>query len=272
MTTTRSLKNIKASGNGVKSLARALSLLEILAEPPNEHSLREIARVAKLPPSTVHRLLHSLQQLGYVIQNETTANYALGESLILLGRKAEQQRDVREIARPSLEKLAQETSETVNLTTVVDNSVVQLDHVDSPNMLKVTWDSGQRFPIHASASGKVFLAYLSAVDRERIFKSIELRPFTKRTVVDKNKSRAELEAIRERGYAVDDAEREEGVRCVAAPIFNSTGTVIAAVSVSGPSMRLTLPKLHELAQRVVKTARTVSAALGHQTDGALRRN
>jgi IclR family transcriptional regulator, KDG regulon repressor len=255
---------ISNSTNGnVKSLVRALSLLDVLAQTPHECSLGDIATKAKLPPSTVHRLLHSLQMTGYVIQNQTTGNYALGEALILLGRKAEQQRDVRRTARPSLEKLAQETAETVSLTTVIENAVVQLDHVDSPSMLKVTWDSGRRFPIHASASGKVFLAYLPETEREQILKSIDLHPFTKRTIVDIKKSRTELNGIRERGYAIDDAEREEGVRCVAAPIFNSTGSVIAAVSVSGPSTRVSLSSLEGLANKVMKTACTISAALGH---------
>jgi DNA-binding IclR family transcriptional regulator len=251
---------------GVKSLLRALSLIDILSSSPDGQSLGEIARAAQLPPSTVHRLLQSLQQMGYVIQDHATAHYALGEKLILLGRKAEQQRDVRNIARPHLEHLARATNETVSLTTILDNSVVQLDHVDSPNMLKVTWDSGQRFPIHASASGKVFLAYLPEADRNRILKTIKLQPFTKRTIVDRRRTLVELRTISSRGYALDDAEREEGVRCVAAPIFNATGLVVAAVSISGPSLRLSLSKLDELAIQVVQTAQAISASLGSSVD------
>jgi DNA-binding IclR family transcriptional regulator len=253
----------KTSMDGnVKSLVRGLSLLDALSRSPHGCSLGEIASTAKLPPSTVHRLLHTLHQMGYVVQNQTTGHYALGETVLLLGRKAELQRDVRQIARPSLEELAQVTGETVNLTTVVENAVVQLDHVDSLNMLKVTWDSGQRFPIHASASGKVFLAFLPDAERERILGSIQLHPFTKRTIVDIKKARAGLNLIRERGYALDDAEREEGVRCVAAPVFNSEGTVIAAVSISGPSTRLSLARLDTLAARAKRTARAISASLG----------
>jgi len=253
------------NGN-VKSLVRALSLLNVLGQMARECTLGEIAHAAKLPPSTVHRLLQTLQQTGYVVQNQATGSYSLGDNLIRLGRKAEQQRDVRRIARPCLEQLAQDTSETVNLTAIVENAVVQLDHVDSPNMLKVTWDAGQRFPIHASASGKVILAFLPEIEREQILKSIELRPFTKRTIVDLKKSRAELITVREHGYALDDAEREEGVRCVAAPIFNSKGTVIAAVSVSGPATRVSLSNLEALANKVMSTARGISAALGYPVE------
>ncbi len=257
----------REDGSGVKSLLRALSLIDLLSSSPNGESLGELAHAAHLPPSTVHRLLQSLAQMGYIIQDPATNRYALGEKLILLGRRAEQQRDVRTIARPYLESLARATNETVSLTTVVDNSVVQLDHVDSPNMLKVTWDSGQRFPIHASASGKVFLAFLPEAERQRILKAIDLRPYTRRTIVDRKNTGFELRAISSRGYALDDAEREEGVRCVAAPIFDSTGLVVAAVSLSGPSLRLSLARLDELAAQVVQTAQAISTCLGSPVDG-----
>jgi DNA-binding IclR family transcriptional regulator len=257
---------LKEDTTCVRSLVRALSLLDVLASNPAKRSLRDVARAAGIPPSTTHRLLHSLQQKGYVAQDPITSEYGLGESLILLGRKAEQQRNVRTVARPHLEKLAQDTCETVNLTTVVDSSVVQLDHVDSPNMLKVTWDSGKRFPIHASASGKVFLAFLPVSERKRILNTIKPQAFTKRTIVDPAKWLAELRAIRERGFALDDAEREEGVRCVAAPVFDAKGAVIAAVSISGPSMRLSLPKLHKLASLVLETCRMISSSLGYRDE------
>jgi IclR family transcriptional regulator, acetate operon repressor len=252
----------KVDTTSVKSLVRALSLLEILAQSGTESSLGSIAQAAKMPPSTAHRLLHSLQRMGYVVQNSTTSDYGLGDNLILLGREAERQRDVRAIARPWLERLARQTLETVNLTALVDEGVVQLDQIDSPNMLKVTWDSGQRFPIYASASGKVFLAYLPDTERERILKASKFRAFTKRTIVDPRKMNAELRMVRERGYAMDDAEREEGVRCIAAPIFDAKGSVIAAVSISGPSLRMSVARLHELSSLIVETTRVVSSSLG----------
>lgn len=261
-----SLQMPKPDAANVKSLGRALGLLDILGQNGGECSLREIARASKLPPSTVHRLLASLQQRGFVVQNKTTSNYTLGENLILLGRKAEKQRDVRNLARPYLEKLAHATSETVNLTTLMGNSVVQLDHVESPNILKVTWDAGQQFPVYASASGKIFLAHLPKDELEQVLKSLRLERFTRRTIVDVKKTRAELELVRIRGYAIDDAEREEGVRCISAPIFNSRGRVVAAVSVSGPSLRLSLAKLDALADSVRDTAMLISTALGYHPD------
>lgn len=256
----------KSDNSSVKSLTRALALLDILGENGAECSLRDIARASRLPPSTAHRLLASLQRRGFVAQNKITSNYALGENLIILGRKAEKQRDVRNLARPFLEKLAHATSETVNLTTLMGASVVQLDHVDSPSILKVTWDSGQQFPVYASASGKVFLAYLAEDERRKIFRSLKLQAFTKRTIVNAKRSRTELQQVRKRGYAIDDAEREEGVRCVSAPIFNSRGRVVAAVSVSGPSLRLSLAKLEMLADSVRETAAFISSALGYRAD------
>lgn len=256
----------KESSDAVRSVIRALSLLDILAQSRTERPLCDIAQAAELPSSTVHRLLNNLVRLRYVTQNRVTANYALGENLILLGRKAEQQHDVRHLARPWLEKLAEETHETVNLTAMVGDSVVQLDHVDSPSILRVAWDSGQRFPLYCSASGKVFLAYSPKCDQ--ILETIERRPYTKRTIVDSEQLRAELDMVRQRGYAIDDAEREEGVRCVAAPNYDARGSVVAAISISGPSVRLSLSKLHELAGRVIKTAGAISASLGYRTNGS----
>jgi DNA-binding IclR family transcriptional regulator len=251
---------------GVKSLARALDLLNILGENDAECSLGKIAHESKLPPSTVHRLLHSLQQRSFVVQNKITSNYTLGDNLILLGRRAERQRDLRTIARPCLEDLARETRETVNLTTLVGHSVVQLDHIDSPNILKVTWDAGLHFPVHASASGKIFLAHLPSDERDKILKSIRFQSFTQRTIVDAKKSRLELDAICRHGFAIDDAEREEGVRCIAAPVFNAQRRVIAAISVSGPSLRLSLARLEALAEPVMRTASEISTALGYHAE------
>ncbi|MBW7884989.1 MAG: IclR family transcriptional regulator [Caldilineaceae bacterium] len=245
--------------SSVQSVVRALSLLDILAESPADCSLSEITKQAGLPTSTVHRLLTSLIQAGYVSQNPDTTRYRLGHNLIRLSHKATQKHDLIQLARPWLEEMATQTGETVNLTARFDDSVIQLDHVDSPNMLRVSYPSGERFPLHASASGKLFLAFLSSDERQRILDRAR-HPFTQATIIDKRKLEAELERIRQQGYAIDDAEREVGVRCVAAPIRNARGEVAAAISISGPSVRITVQRLHELAVSIMKTACTVSEA------------
>ncbi len=204
-----------------------------------------------------HRLLNSLVQAGYVSQNPETSRYGLGANLILLSQKAVQKNDLIRLARPWLEELANRTGETVNLTARFDDSVIQLDHVDSNNMLRVSYPAGERFPLHASASGKLFLAFMPAAERRQVLAST-LHPFTQVTLVRQADLEAEIQIVQQQGYAIDDAERELGVRCVAAPIRNGRNEVVAAISISGPSMRVTVECLREIAVSLVKTANVVS--------------
>lgn len=244
---------------GVQSVIRATTLLNIMADSPAECTLSEISEQANLPSSTVHRLLTSLIQVGFVAQNPDTSRYDLGINLIRLSHVAVQKHNLIRIAWPWLEQTAEQTGETVNLTARVENSVIQLGHVDSPHMLRVSYPAGERFPLHASASGKIFLAFMSPSEFDTfLLKTPE--SFTDATVVNKKQLTAEIDLTRARGYAIDDAEREFGVRCVAAPIFHSRGHVDAAISVSGPTVRISPEQLHTIAQNLVKIARKISEA------------
>jgi IclR family acetate operon transcriptional repressor len=249
----------KDNSDGVQSVVRALSLLDILAASPADCSLGEIAAQAKLAPSTVHRLLNSLVQTGYVSQNPETARYGLGNTLVLLSRRAAQKHQLIQVARPFLERVARETGETANLTARDDDSVIQLDHVDSPNILRVTYPVGERFPLHASASGKLFLAFMPTDERNRLLKA-RRRAFTGATLTDKPDLEQDLQVIAARGYSIDDGERENGVRCVSTPIRNHRAEVVAAISVTGPSMRLSSERLGELAIVLNESARSISEA------------
>lgn len=249
----------RENASGVQSVVRALSLLNVIADCPTECSLSEISRRAKLPSSTAHRLLSSLAQAGYVSQDPDTAKYALGANLIRLSQKAVQKNNLIKIARPWLEEMAVRTGETVNLTARFDDSVIQLDHVDSTNMLRVSYSAGERFPMHASASGKLFLAFMPTDECQQVMRST-LPVYTNATVTRRPDLEAEIRLIRDQGYAIDDAEREMGVRCVAAPIRNSRGEVAAAISISAPSTRVSVAQLHELGVVLTGTANAVAEA------------
>lgn len=256
------------NSGSVQSVVRALSLLQILAASPADCSLSEITQQAKLAPSTAHRLLNSLIQAGYVSQDPDTARYGLGNNLILLGHRAAQKHQLIQVARPFLEQLAAQMSETINLTTRDDDMVIQLDHVDSPNILRVAYPVGERFPLHASASGKLFLAFLDDESRDRILRR-KRQAYTDATLVERARLLDELGEIRRRGYSIDDNERELGVRCVAAPIRNVRGTVAAAISLTGPSLRVTTSRLHELAAVLIQTGQLIGAAWSAPTAGPL---
>lgn len=244
---------------GVQSVERALSILNILADSTGDCSLGEIAREAKLPAATAHRLLGALVHAGYVTQDHATARYSLGSLFVLIGQRAVRNNELIRIARPWLEATAEATGETVNLTARLVDSVVQLDHVESRNMLRVSYAPGERFPMHASASGKLFLAHLPADERERILAS-SLEPYTPETIVRRAALEQELQEILRCGYSLDDAEREIGVRCVAAPILDDRGAVAAAVSISGPTLRIDVERLHGLAADLRVTAQSISLA------------
>lgn len=243
---------------GVQSVERALAILSVLAEEPSDGSLTEIVRKVQLPTTTVHRLLGALIRTGFVVQNANTSRYSLGPQLVLIGQRAIRKNELIRIARPWIEALADATGETVNLTTRVGDDVMQLDHVESRNMLRVTYPAGERFPMHASASGKLFLASLPDPERERILAATR-QPYTADTLVRRSALEADLASIRARGYALDDAEREAGVRCVAAPIANDRGEFAAAISISGPALRITVARLHQLAGEVRQAADAISA-------------
>ncbi len=243
----------------VQSVERALSILNILADSPTDRALGEIVRAAGLPAATVHRLLSALVHAGYVTQDSATSRYALGSLFVLIGQKAVRNNLLIRVARPWLESIAEQTGETVSLTARLADSVVQLDHIESRNMLRVSYAPGERFPLHASASGKLFLAYLPDAQRERILNST-LEAFTPETIVQRSTLERELGAIRRRGYSLDDAEREMGVRCVAAAIVNERGEVAAAVSISGPALRITVERLHAMTGALLETAQCISLA------------
>jgi DNA-binding IclR family transcriptional regulator len=249
----------RESSGGVQSVERALSILNLLADSPGDCALSTIARETNLPAATVHRLLAALVSTGYVTQDTTTSRYGLGSVLVLIGQKAVRNNELIRVARPWLEAIAEATGETVNLTVRVSDSVMQLDHVESRNMLRVTYAPGERFPLHASASGKLFLAHLPPPERARILAS-SLEPYTPDTIVRRGALEREIEEILRRGYSLDDAEREQGVRCVAAPIVDDRGDVSAAVSISGPTLRITVERLHDLAGDLIQAARTISLA------------
>jgi IclR family acetate operon transcriptional repressor len=136
--------------------------------------------------------------------------------------------------------------------------------VDSPNILRVAYPVGERFPLHASASGKLFLAYLAAEDRARLLRG-KREAYTEATLVERVRLLEEIEAIRKCGYSIDDNEREVGVRCVAAPVRNPRGQVAAAISLTGPTLRLSTSRLHELAAVLIETSQTIAKVWSDQT-------
>jgi IclR family KDG regulon transcriptional repressor len=252
--------------NLVQTIERVTSILDTLGQHPQGLSLGELSGRIEFPKGTTHRLVSSLAYFDYVRQDPLTKNYFLGFKLVDLGNLMLDQLDLRNEARPHLIHLAENVQETVHLVIRDTDEVLYIDKVDLyPRRagLQMVSRLGARTPMHCCSVGKVLLADLPAEEFETIIRSRGLPQKTRNTITDRDRLREHLAQVRATGYAVDDEENEEGVRCVAAPIRNKEGRIIAAMSISGPTARLPLEHIQTtLKDEVCKTALNISRQLG----------
>jgi DNA-binding IclR family transcriptional regulator len=240
----------------------ALSILETLGTV-HEMGVTELAKKLGLGKSSVYRLLLTLARHGYVEKNPQNERYRLTYRLFAVGSRAAERFGLREAAHPVMERLAAETGETVNLGVLDGTRVVNLHKVESRQLLRMHIEVGGGMPAHATALGKVLLAALEPAQVAQRLRHRRLERLTRRTLGDRAALGTALARIREQGFAIDDEECSLGLRCVAAPIRDHRATVLAALSISGPSQRLSHPVLSRLAETVRAAAREVSQRLGY---------
>ena len=250
----------------IQVLDRALAILDTLSVEGPDLSLAEISDKLGLHKSTAHRLMMVLDRHKLIERNSVNGRYRLGLKLFELGTRAVSQLDLRERARPFLEKLVLEASETVHLCILDDSEVVYLDKVEPARSVRMATSVGRRNPAHCTAVGKAIMAYQSEAQVEEIVRKQGLRAMTANTITSFAELKKELNAVRERGYAVDNEEIEEGVRCVGCVVRNFSGEPLAAISISAPSFRLTKEKVKDVARSVVEVASALSAELGFKND------
>ena len=229
----------------VKTLERGLRVLEALAQA-GESPLGPLAERVGLAKSTLYRLLRALAQAGFV--EEEGGVYRVGHKAFAVGQ-AYPKRSLSQAVRPEMEALARETGESVNLAVPLGREALYLDQVEGTKLVRLFTAPGSRAPLHATGVG--------------VPEGLSLTPYTPHTLTRLPDLLRELEAVRGRGYALDNEEKELGVRCVAAPVFGASGGVVAALSLSAPASRLSLEEAHRLAPRVVEAARRASLRLGY---------
>lgn len=249
--------------NLVQSLDRALSLLEEIAAAGGEIGITELSNRVELHKSTVHRLLCTLACKGYVEQNPETGDYKLGIKILELAGGLINELEIREEARPYLKELRDTVGETAHLVVRDGEEGVYIDKVDSSQAIRMHSQIGRRIPLHCTAVGKALLADLDREKLEKILGPGKLKRYTEHTITDWEKFLDELRRVAGQGYAVDNEEYEPAVRCVAAPVRNYTGKVVAAVSVSGPVFRLPVEKIDTVARVVMEKAMLISQRLGY---------
>ena len=246
----------------IQVLDRALALLDALSQQGPDLALGEISQLLKLHKSTAHRLIMVLERHRLLEKNSRTGRYRLGLKLFELGTKAVSQLDLREQARPFLERVVLETGETVHLCIYDDGEVVYVDKIEPARSVRLASSVGRRNPAYCTAVGKAIMAFLPEAQVEDAVKKHGLQPLTRKTVSTLVELKAELDQIRERGYAIDDEENEEGVSCVGAVVRGFDGEPVAAISVSGPTFRLGKEKVDMIARSVIAAADGLSRQLG----------
>lgn len=247
----------------VQSVDRALTILELL-EREGWMGVTRLANELDIHKSTAFRLLATLEQRGLVEQHVETQKYRLGFALVRLASAVRAGLDLTRSARPVCEWLSEQTGETVNIAILEGGEVVNIDQVNlSSTVVSVDW-LGRRTGVHATSTGKVFLAFLPQRVRDDVLRR-SLERLTPYTVTDPDQLRAQLDVIRDRGYSYTEQELEVGLNAVAAPVHGADGSVLATVCVSGPVFRLTTERLGGVGTLAVNAAQQISRRLGFHT-------
>ncbi len=250
---------------GVSSVRKALELLVRFTPQVTSWSLSDLARAAHMPKSTAHNLLRTLQAFDLVRQDPDTHSYRLGPRALELGFTFARGADVLSRARPVLSRLAETTGETVKLGMLSQGQVLIIASMESTRQLHTRGDVGTRWPLHSSSLGKAMLSVLPTREAADILARRGMPRFTPATFTTRAGIEREIQGIRSRGYALDREESEPGVCCVAAPIADALLHTVAAISVSGPGVRMQANVLEEYATHVTTAARTVARYFERQT-------
>ena len=253
----------------VQALERGLNLLAIVADADGL-SLTNIALRAGIAPSTAHRILHTLKVGGFVQYDEARGGYLIGVQAFRIGSAFLRNRKLVDVGRRTMRELMEASDETVNMGIEIEGRVVFIAQIESHHAIRAFHRPGGGGPLHASSLGKAMLASLSDDEVAQRLHHAGLPRFTEKTLVDPDALLADLAAARQRGWAIDDQEHAAGLRCVGAAIYNENSDVIGAISVSGPTVRLTDERLGELGPMVKRAAAEITERIGGRINPARR--
>lgn len=245
-----------------KALVKGVSLVDIVAARAEHITAAELVEASGLPRGTALRLLDALVDLG-LLHLEPSGTYVLGSHLAYWGNAYRTRLDLASIAEDTMNRLREKTRETVYLG-IRDGEVVHyLGAALSPQAIRPAATVGARNPLHSTGIGRIMLAAVPRPERDAIVDQMTLTARTPNTITDRDELKAHLDVVAERGFAIDDNEDQEGMRCVAAAIRDASGETVAAMSVSAPSYRFSLDEAFALAPTVISAAAEISARLGY---------
>lgn len=249
----------------VSSVQRAIALLDAFLRPPHQFGLTELSRMAGQTKNQTFRLLQTLADDGVVVMDADTKRYSLGYRMLEWGTVAQKSSPLVVAMSPVMDKLASTISETVVLTTLVDDvSAICIDKRESSQVLQISAKVGKRVPLHAGAGSKCLLAHSTPQFIECfVERASPLSRFTDKTITDPSLLMDELAQIRTQGYSVSDEDLDEGACSVAAPILNHKGEVVVAISIASPKSRFGCDEMHRNRQAVIAAAKEASSRLQH---------
>ncbi len=254
----------------IQSVVRGFNIVDTIAGAEEEIGAQQISTMVGLHISTVFRFLQTLVQNGVIEQNPQTGKYRLSLKLLAWGMQVLRQMDLRRDAIPLLRELNEKTRETVHMSVYDRDAAIYIEKLESPTPLRGFSEVGKGAPLHCTGVGKVLMAALSDRKLTDLLKRYTLKRFTPNTITQATPMKRELARIRAQSFAIDNEEHEPGIRCVAAPIRNHTGNVIASISIAGRTTSVTPARVPELIHTVQETAQKISTRLGYRERLAAR--
>ena len=251
----------KTAQNTIKSLDRAMEVFEYLSAAQGR-SLTALASETRQAPATVYRILVTLEGRGLVEFDAEDQTWHIGPRAYVIGARFLRRTSLVDRARPYLRRLMEDTGETANLGIEQEGAVLFLSQVETHASIRAFFPPGTLSPMHSSGIGKVLLAQMDDARLGRFLAATRLEVFTDHTITDREALRADLRKVRARGFSIDNEEKNAGMRCIAAPVFDLNGEAIAGISVSGPTSRVSMAEVDRLSRPVIAAARDLTHASG----------
>ena len=248
----------------IKSIEKAVDIIGLLANSESPLSLAELSKSLGIVKSTLHGHISSLVEVGYVVQDAETGRYFLGYKLFEIGNTVSRKWNVRKVAHHYMQELSELTGNAIHHAVLDDGEVLYISKLDSTRSLPLASDIGVKTPVHCTGVGKVLISGLSPYEVRRITRKRGLAKYTETTITELDKLQSELELVRERGYAIDEQECVEGLRCVAVPIYNNKGDILSALSVAGSIQQMQGSYIEDIIERLLKASDEISAQMGYQ--------
>jgi len=247
----------------IKSIEKALDLLELLSDNKKEMRITEINRELHMGFSTIHRILNTLKYRGYIVQNQQTSKYMLGTKLFILGCKVQNTTNLIKLVTPFLQRLSQNTNETINFAILEGREAIYLYKIESKETLKAGIELGTKVAAHCTSLGKVLLAFLPEQEFMMLYpnNNEKLLTFTPKSISSVEELKKCLKKIKKQRYAIDEEEYKIGVNCLGVPIINDEGKAIAAISISGPVPRFSLFEMEKAKSMLMALSQDISKQL-----------